>query len=313
LKLHQLRTLQEVVSHGLSLSRAARRLNTSQPGLTRHLQELEKQLGVTLFVRGAKRLIDLTPEGRALLPIAARILEGVDEMHSVARNMAAGSQGSVTIATIDTHARYVLPPMIERLLRDFPTVQLRLLQGSRIQVANWIRDGEADISVAALPNQPYPDLLFLPCYEVHRLVLTPPGHPLARLRRPITLEEITSHPVITYDPAFEAWAGILGVFQASGLSVNVVLSAIDVDIMKTYIRSGLGVGIVAHLAYSRTNDRDLRAIDARHLFPSTLTHVGVHRRRPLSIHTRHLIGFFGPKVSLSLDRELRVSASQMGT
>ncbi|HEY8597779.1 MAG TPA: LysR substrate-binding domain-containing protein, partial [Thermomicrobiales bacterium] len=269
MKLHQLRTMREVASQGFSLSRAARQLNASQPGLTRHLQELEKHLGVTLFVRSAKRLIDLTPEGRALLPIAVRILDGADEMHRVARNMAAGGQGSVTIATIDTHARYVLPGMIERLLRDFPALQLRLLQGSRIQVANWIRDGEADISVAALPSQPYPDLIFLPCYEVHRLVLTPPGHPLARLRRRIRLEEIASHPIITYDPAFEAWAGILGVFQASGLSLNVVLSAIDVDIMKTYIRSGLGVGIVADLAYSRTNDRDLRAIDARHLFPST--------------------------------------------
>jgi LysR family cys regulon transcriptional activator len=226
-------------------------------------------------------------------------------MHRVARQMAAGGHGSITVATIDTHARYVLPSMIKRLLRDFPTVRLRLLQGSRIQVANWIRDGEADISVAGLPNQECPDLLFVPCYEVHRLVLAPHDHPLVRLRRPITLEQIAAHPIITYDPAFEAWAGILGVFQASGVSVNVVLSAIDVDIMKTYVRSGLGVGIVAHLAYSRTNDRDLRAIDARHLFPSTLTHIGVHRRRPLSVHTRHLVSFFGPEVSRSLDQGMR--------
>jgi LysR family cys regulon transcriptional activator len=297
--------MQEVVLQGLSLSRAARRLNASQPGLTRHVQELERHLGVTLFVRSAKRLTDLTPEGRALLPIASKIMDGVDEMHRVARQMAAGGHGSITVATIDTHARYVLPSMIKRLLRDFPTVRLRLLQGSRIQVANWIRDGEADISVAGLPNQECPDLLFVPCYEVHRLVLAPHDHPLVRLRRPITLEQIAAHPIITYDPAFEAWAGILGVFQASGVSVNVVLSAIDVDIMKTYVRSGLGVGIVAHLAYSRTNDRDLRAIDARHLFPSTLTHIGVHRRRPLSVHTRHLVSFFGPEVSRSLDQGMR--------
>ncbi|MBP0445894.1 LysR family transcriptional regulator [Roseomonas sp. SSH11] len=305
MKLHQLRTMREVVAQGFSLSRAARQLNASQPGLTRHLQELERQLGVALFVRGAKRLSDLTPEGRALLPTVLRILDEVDELHRAARDMAAGDRGSITIATIDTHARYVLPAMIERLLRDFPTLQLRLLQGSRIQVANWLRDGEADISVAGLPSQPYPDLVFLPCYEVHRLVLTPPGHPLARLRRPIRLEEIASHPIITYDPAFEAWAGILGVFQASRLSVNIVLSAIDVDIMKTYVRSGLGVGIVADLAYSRSNDRDLRAINARHLFPSTVTHIGAHRRRPLSVHARHLISFFGPDVGRSLDRALR--------
>lgn len=308
MKLHQLRSMREVVAQGLSLSRAARHLNASQPGLTRHLQQLEKELGVALFVRSAKRLTDLTPEGRALLPIASRILDSVEEMRRVAQEMALGGQGSVTIATIDTHTRYVLPGMIERFLRDFPAVKLRLLQGSRLQVANWVREGEADFSVAALPKQHCPELLFVPCYEVHRLVLVPPDHPLTRLRRPISLEEIARYPVITYDPAFEAWAGILGVFQADGLSVNVVLSAIDVDIMKTYVRSGLGVGIVAHLAFSSANDRDLRAIDARHLFPSTLAHIGVHRRRPLSIHARHLIGFFGPEVGRAIDQEIQDGA-----
>lgn len=301
LKLHHLLSVREVVARRLNLSRAAEVLNTSQSGITRHLQQLEQELGVALFVRNGKRLTDLTPAGRALLPIVGRVLDGIGDMHRVARDMAAGIQDHVTIATHDTHARYVLPPLIERFLRDFPAVRLRLRQGSRAQVADWVRVGEADFSLAARPREPGPGLIFLPCYEVHRLVLARPDHPLSQLSSDVALEDIARHPLITYDSTAEAWTGILQPFEMRGLPVNVVLSAIDAELLKTYVRSGLGVGIVADIAYDRAEDRDLRAIDARHLFPSTTVHVGFRRGDPPGFYARHLIGLLGPEVRLALD------------
>lgn len=299
MNLQQLRSAREVAAQDLNLSRAARRLNASQPAVTRHLQQLERALGVTLFVRRGRRLTGLTSAGRTLLPIAARVLDGVEEMRRVARDLAYGAEGEVTVATIHTHARYVLPPAIERFLRDFPKVRLRVRQGSRAQVAAWVDQGEADFSLASAPRETFAGLAFHPCYTVHRVVLARPDHPLARTagrRRRLTLDEVARHPIITYDQASEAWGDILDAFERCGLRANVVLSAADADIMKTYVRSGLGLGIVAHIAYDPDRDGDLRALDARHLFASTLVQLGVRRGEPLSSHALHLIGLFAPRL-----------------
>jgi LysR family cys regulon transcriptional activator len=224
-----------VAAEGLNLSRAARRLNASQPAVTRHLQQLERSLGVALFVRRGRRMTGLTSAGRALLPIVARVLDGVEEMRRIARDLAAGAEGEVTVATIHTHARYVLPPAIERFLRDFPKVRLRVRQGSRAQVAAWVDQGEADFSLASAPKEPFPGPAFHPCYAVHRVVLARPDHALARLvghRRRLTLEDVARHPVITYDHESEAWGDILDAFERRGLQANVVLSAVDADIIR---------------------------------------------------------------------------------
>jgi LysR family transcriptional regulator, cys regulon transcriptional activator len=304
MNLQQLRSAREVAAENLNLSRAARRLNASQPAVTRHLQQLERSLGVALFVRRGRRLTGLTSAGRALLPIVARVLDGVEEMRRIARDLAAGAEGEVTVATIHTHARYVLPPAIERFLRDFPKVRLRVRQGSRAQVAAWVDQGEADFSLASAPKEPFPGLAFHPSYAVHRVVLARPDHALARLvghRRRLTLEDVARHPVITYDHESEAWGDILDAFERRGLQANVVLSAVDADIMKTYVRSGLGVGIVAHIAYEAARDGDLRALDAGHLFPTTTVHLGVRRGDPLGRHALHLVGLFAPELRYVLE------------
>jgi DNA-binding transcriptional LysR family regulator len=309
MNLQQLRSAREVATQDLNLSRAARRLNTSQPAVTRQLQQLEDTLGVMLFMRRGRRLTGLTAAGRALLPIAARVLDGIEDMRRIARDLASGAEGEVTVATIHTHARYILPPAIERFLRDFPSVRLRVRQGSRAQVAAWVDEGEADFSVASAPKEAFAGLAFHPCYTVHRVVLARPDHLLARSgQRRLTLEEVARHPIITYDQASEAWGEILDAFERRGLRTNVVLSAADADIMKTYVRSGLGLGIIANIAYDLTRDGDLRALEAQHLFPSTVVQLGVRRGELLSPHALHLVGLFAPELRALLDGPSRGGA-----
>jgi DNA-binding transcriptional LysR family regulator len=304
MKLHQLRSAQEVVAQGLNLTRAAERLNASQPGLTRHLQLLERDLGVALFVRNGRRIAGLTAAGRALMPIIGRVLRGAEDLARVAREQAAGIAGEVTVATIHTHARYVLPPFIERFVRDHPAVRLRLLQGSRAEVAAWVSGGEADFSLASAPREAFPDLVFHPCYTVHRLLLTRHDHPLAGRAR-VRLEDIARYPLVTYDHAAPAWAEILHAFEHAGLRTNIVLGALDADLMKTYVRSGLGIGILAHVAYDQEKETDLHAIDCRHLFAQTVVHVGIRRRETPTRHALDLIALFAPAVRRALGRPAR--------
>jgi LysR family cys regulon transcriptional activator len=306
MNLQQLRSACEVARRDLNLTRAAEHLNASQPAVTRQLQLLEQELGLPLFLRSGKRLAGLTPAGRALLPVALRVLDNVEDMRRIARAMASGSEGEITVATVHTHARYVLPSAIDRFVRERPRVRLRLRQGSRAQVAGWVAAGEADFSLATLPHEAFSEVEFHPCYEVHRIVLVRPDHPLLGVRHP-TLRAVAAHPVITYDQDFAAREEITQAFEAQGLHPNVVLSATDADIMKTYVRSGLGVGIVAHLAHSPAQDRDLVAIDARHLFPSVTAQVGLRRGTVPSPHALHLISLFAPEV------RRKISAARPGS
>lgn len=296
MNLQQLRSAAEVAAQGLSVTRAASRLNASQPGVTRHLQQLEEELGVPLFVRQGKRIAGLTPAGQALLPITERILAGLDDLRRVAREFSGGAEGELTVATVHTHARYLLPEAIRRFGQDFPRVRLRLRQGNRLQVAAWVIHGEADFLISTAPAVAGPDLTYHPCYALHRVVMVPPGHPLESVH-PLTLEDIARHPIITYDREFAARGAIDHAFAARGLPVNVVLSAIDADIMKTYVRAGLGIAILAHVAHDPAEDPDLRALDARHLFPSSVVHVGVRRGGALGRHAAHLISLFAPQLS----------------
>jgi LysR family cys regulon transcriptional activator len=300
-KLHQLRSAQTILAQGLNMTRAAERLNTSQPGITRHLQLLERDLGVGLFVRSGRRIVGLTAAGRALMPIVHRILRGADDLQRVARDHAIGMAGEVTVATIHTHARYYLPRSIEHFVRDHPAVRLCLLQGTRAQVAAWVSGGEADFSVASAPAEAFPDLAFHPCYNVHRLLLTRHDHPLAGYRS-VQLKDIARYPLITYDHAAGAWPEIGRAFDRAGLAANVVLGAMDADLMKTYVRSGLGIGIVAHVAYDAEVDIDICALDCRHLFPQTQVHVGVRRGDALTRHALDLISLFAPSLARTLSR-----------
>lgn len=306
MKPHALRSVSAVVAANFSVTRAAERLHTSQPGISRHLIEAEEALGVDLFERRRNRLVGLTAAGKAMLPLIDRALHSLDDLRRIARGFASGVSGSLTVATSHTHARYLLPPVIERFIQEYPAVSLRLRQGFVSQIAGWVASGEADLSVSAAAPDSQSELAFHPFRELHRIVLTPANHPLLKVARP-TLKDIAAWPIITYDREFAAHGQILNAFEAARLQPTLALSTSDTDVMKTYALCGLGVAIVADSAYDPKLDRRLRAIDARHLFPSTKVHIGVRRDSPLNAHALRFIELVAPELGRRLKKPARVA------
>lgn len=293
--LQQLRYLCRLADCGFNISQAARTLHTSQPGVSRYLHLLEDELGLQLFVRDKKRIVGLTPGGQAIVAVGNRMVSDADNLEHIAKDYRAGNAGDLTVATFHTHARYTLPPVIERFTKRFPRVQLRLRQGYLSQIAHWVKNGEADLFVATAPSEPVPELVLLPCYELHRVILTPPNHPLLRKRR-VTLEHVAAYPIITYDYELPSRSLVMRAFHKKHLSPNVVVRATDADIMKTYVQRGVGIAIVAHTAYDKRQDSGLRAIDARHLFESGIVHVGLRRNAYLSNYIIHFIELLAPRL-----------------
>ncbi|MBI3069195.1 MAG: LysR family transcriptional regulator [Betaproteobacteria bacterium] len=293
--LQQLRYLCRLVDCGLNISQAARTLHTSQPGVSRYLHLLEDELGLQLFVRDKKRIVGLTPAAQAIVAVCRRMVSDADNLEHIAKDYRAGDAGDLTVATFHTHARYTLPPVIERFTRRYPRVRLRLRQGYLSQIAHWVKNGEADLFVATAPSEPVPELVLLPCHELHRVILTPPGHPLLGRRR-VALEDVAAYPVMTYDYESAARSQVMRAFHKKHLSPNVVVRATDADVMKTYVQRGVGIAIVAHTAYDRRQDSGLRAIDARHLFESSTVHIGLRRNAYLSNHMMHFIELVAPRL-----------------
>ncbi len=276
MKLQQWRYVDEVVKQGLSISEAAEALHTSQPGISKQIRLLEQELGVEVFVRHGKRVVALTEPGQQILNIIRRLLRDAENLRQVAMEFASQDSGSLTIATTHTQARYALPPVVQRFTARYPKVRLSLRQGSPMQIAELVTSGEADIAIATEAIELFQELVMLPCYEWNRCVVTPPGHPLLK-EKTLTLEAIARHPIITYDFAFTGRTAINKAFQAKGLTPNVVLTAIDADVIKTYVELGLGVGIMARMAFDPERDRTLRARDASHLFETSVTRIGIRR------------------------------------
>ena len=291
--LQQLRYLCEVVRQDLNISRAAGALHVSQPGLSRQLQLLEQELAVDLFVRNRKRLVRLSRAGSEIHAMAERTLECASNIKQAALEHGEQDRGTLTIATTHTQARYALPDVIRRFAQRYPGVQLSLRQGTPTDVSRLVASGAADISVATEPLEAEPELVMLPCYELERIVLTPPRHPLLRSKR-ITLEQLAAHPLITYDYAFIGRSKTLKPFEAKGLQPDIVLNAIDADVIKTYVELGLGIAIVPALAYDRRRDKNLRAIDASHLFEPNTFHVGIRRNHYLRGYMYAFIEIFAP-------------------
>lgn len=300
MKLNELRSVRALAASGFSVTRTARQLNATQPGISRHVLDVEAALGVDLFIRHRKRLVGLTPAGQALLPMIRKVLDLVDDLDRVADQFAAGSRGSITVASSQTHARYLLPPVIERFIAEFPSVEFRLRQGHLTQISEWLAAGEADLSFSAAPPDRAPaELILRPYGELRRLVLVPPGHPLTTIARP-RLRDIARWPIITYEREFSAHQQILGAFEREKLTPRLALTTSDTDIMKTYAACGLGVAIVADAAFDPALDTALRAIDTRELFPATTMYVGVRRDRLLTRHTLRFIDMVAPGLRLDL-------------
>lgn len=296
MNIQQFRYVTEVARRGLNVSDAAAALFTSQPGVSKQIRLLEEELGVEVFVRHGKRLVDITEPGRAILAIAERMLRDMDNLRSVGQEFSNEASGRLTIATTHTQARYALPPVVRAFLQKFPGVSLSLHQGNPTQVCQMVLEGEADIAIATEGMDDGPELAVLPCTQWNRCVVVPVGHPLLE-EKILTLEAIAHYPIITYDYAFTGRSRINKAFAARGLNPNVVISAIDSDVIKTYVEMGLGIGIVAAMAFDPAKDMALRALEAGHLFESSTTRIGIRRNAYLRGYAYAFIEAFAPHLS----------------
>jgi LysR family cys regulon transcriptional activator len=280
MKLTQLRYLAAVVQNDLNITTAARKLHTSQPGISKQLKLLEDELGFPLFERDGRSLTQVTPAGRAVVDRALRILEEAQNIRRLALDARDESQGSLAIGTTHTQARYVLPPIVQQFRAQFPDVDLHLHQGTSEQIAEFARLDRIDLAIATGAGEQFPGLVLLPCYRWQRRVLVPRAHPLAGERR-LTLEALARYPIVTYTFSFAGRSSLPALFESARLDLNVALTASDADVIKTYVRLGLGVGILASMAIDPVEDADLVALDAGHLFAPHVTWVGFRRGRLL--------------------------------
>ncbi|MEF8698554.1 MAG: CysB family HTH-type transcriptional regulator [Candidatus Accumulibacter sp. UW26] len=276
MKLQQLRYLVEVARRGLNVSEAAEALYTSQPGISKQIRLLEEELGVTVFERGGKRLTAITEPGSVVLEIAERMLRDAESIRRVGEEYAGGDSGSLVIATTHTQARYALPTVVKNFVDRHPKIRLSLHQGHPTQIAELTLKGDADIAIATEALDQYPQLLMLPCYQWVHCVIAPDGHPILG-DRPVSLAALARWPLITYDSAFAGRSRINKAFEIAQLTPNVVLSAIDADVIKTYVSLGLGLGIIARMAFDPGRDVGLQAMPAEHLFGSNTTRIGLRR------------------------------------
>jgi LysR family cys regulon transcriptional activator len=293
MKLQQLRYLCEVANQGLNLSKAAETLHTSQPGISKQIRLLENELGVDIFVRNGKRVVETTPPGRAIIEIAERMLRDAKNLKQVGQEFANEAIGSLTIATTHTQARYALPSAIKHFTARYPKVKLILRQGSPTQISELVTSGVADIAIATEAIELFDELVMLPCYQWNRCIVVPPRHPLLKLEK-LTLEAIAQYPIITYDFAFTGRSKINQAFDVKRLVPNVVLTAIDADVIKTYVELGLGIGILAQMAFDPKRDKHLRSIDASHLFEPSTTRIGIGRNSYLRGYVYDFIEIFAP-------------------
>lgn len=296
MKLQQLRYLREVAKRGLNLSEAAEALHTSQPGISKQIRQLEDELGVDILVRNGKRVVDVTKPGRAILDIAERILQDTENLKQVGREFRDQAAGTLTIATTHTQARYSLPRVVSAFKQRYPKVRLTLIQGSPPQLAEMVIAGEADIAIATEALDQYPKLLALAAYQWRHCLVVLERHPLLKERR-VTLEMLTRYPIITYDPAFAGRTRIDDAFRAQELAPKIVLSAVDSDVIKTYVELGLGIGIIAMVAFDEKRDRHLRAIDIGHLFGIMTTRIAVRRGSALRGFAYDFIELFAPRLT----------------
>jgi LysR family cys regulon transcriptional activator len=296
MKLQQIRYLAEVAKRGLNLSEAAAALHTSQPGISKQIRLLEEELGVDILVRHGKRVIDVTAPGQAILEIAERILKEADNLKQVGREFGAGGHGALTVATTHTQARYALPMVIQRFMQRHPKVRMSLREGSPQQISELMLSGESDIAIITEAYDAYRDLVMLPCSQWNRCIITPLSHPLLD-EKPLTLNAIARHPIITYDFAFSGDSPIKRAFDARGIKPEVSLTAVDADVIKAYVELGMGVGILARMAFDPARDFGLRLIDASHLFEPSTTHIGIRRHAWLRSYVYDFIEMFAPHLT----------------
>ncbi len=296
MKLQQLRYIVEVVNHNLNVSSTAEGLYTSQPGISKQVRMLEDELGVQIFSRSGKHLTQVTPAGQEIIRIAREVLSKVDAIKSVAGEHTWPDQGSLYVATTHTQARYALPETIKGFMQKFPRVSLHMHQGSPTQIAEAVSKGNADFAIATEALHLYDDLVMLPCYHWNRSIVVPPTHPLAG-KKQITIEELAEYPLVTYTFGFTGRSELDTAFSQAGLTPKIVFTATDADVIKTYVRLGLGIGVIASMAVDPVSDPDLVGIDASNIFTHSTTKIGFRNSSFLRSYMYDFIQRFAPHLT----------------
>jgi LysR family cys regulon transcriptional activator len=296
MNLQQVKFVCEIADHGLNISRTAEALKVAQPAISRQIQLLEKEIGVTIFVRNRKRIISLSRPGEAILKVARRILQDTENLKKIGAQYGAPDEGDLTVATNHTYARYVLPSAIERYCRSFPRVRVSLLEGNPNEIGEWLATGAADLSISTKPTRRYDNLVFLPLETLHRVVVVPARHKLLRVKE-LALSHLAHYPIITFHPAFAGGENIAQAFKLNSLNPHFIVKAANADVIKAYVRRGLGIGIVSRLGVSATEDRDLRTLDVDHLFPSHQILVGLARGRYMQSYVHDFLKLIARDIS----------------
>ena len=310
MKLQQLKYLLAIVDNGLNITAAAERLYTSQPGVSKQLKLLEEELGMQLFSRKGKSLGGITPAGEGVIERARVIMQEVENIRSLASNFYDEANGELSIATTHTQARYVLPEIITEFRKHFPNISLNLHQGTSEQIADMVAANDIDFAIATGSNDLFSDLLLVPGYRWDRSIIVPKGHELTRLNRKITLHDLVEFPLVTYVFSFGGQSSLKQAFASEGLEPNVGFTARDADVIKTYVRMGLGVGIVASMAADCFDRKDLQVIDAEGLFPRSTTWIGFRKDAVLRRYMFDFIRLFATHVTEPQMNELRRARTQ---
>jgi LysR family cys regulon transcriptional activator len=290
----QLKYLLGVVDNGLNITAAAERLFTSQPGISKQLRQLEQEVGVQIFSRKGKALVAVTPAGTTIVDYARKILRDVDNIRSVGQDLMSEREGTLSIATTNTQARYVLPDVISQFHERYPNVNLELHQGTSEQISDLVAEGRVDFAIATDSQALFPELNLLPCFHWDRIVLTKKDHPLAMSESALTLAALAEYPLITYVFSSNRASSFLRAFENEQLEANVVFTARDADVIKTYVRMGMGVGVIAPMAILAEDLGDFHASCAKGLFPTVTTWIGMPRDRALRRYMLDFISLFAP-------------------
>jgi LysR family cys regulon transcriptional activator len=301
MKLQQLRCIYEVVQNDFNISKAANSLHTSQPGVSKQIQLLEDEVGVQIFQRNGKRLTGLTEPGQQVFDSIAEIIREEKNIKRVSEEYEKKDTGNFTIATTHTQARYKLPIVVEEFVKKYPKINLNIHQGNPSQVTEQIVNGDADVGIATESIGLHDKIFCIPCYSWNRIIVMPKSHPLNE-EKIITLEHLATYPLITYDYAFTGSTIVSKVFKESNLKPNIMLTAIDADVIKTYVNLNLGIGLIAEMAFDSSKDIDLVSRDVSHLFPLSTTYLGIRKDTFIRASTFDFIKMFTPQMS---EHELR--------
>lgn len=304
MKLQQLRYIWEVARHDLNVSATAQSLYTSQPGISKQIRLLEDELGVEVFARSGKHLTRVTPAGEAILEVAGDILRKVESIKQVAQEFSDERMGTLDVATTHTQARYALPITINSFMQDYPDVSLHMHQGTPMQIAEMAADGSVDFAIATEAMSHFNDLIMMPCYRWNRSVVVPKDHPLAQVSK-LTLQDVAQYPIVTYVFGFTGRSKLDDAFNREGLEPKVVFTAVDSDVIKTYVRLGLGVGIIASMAFDEEMDRDLVRLDASHLFEYSTTKIGFRKGTFLRGYMYDFIQKFAPHLTPDVVKQVQ--------